>query len=196
MYLLEEWADTFFFCVAVMHFFEIAEAVDDKSNPPLKERTVFNGDAMEIQKLNPIEIDYSTVSEGVGMKSAANICFVLLGLIYAFPTAHHGLHVTFYYMFLHLISGFQTFSDDEINGRVGGSIIGAIMAIVLYWSPAIWDMTFSPMLDSIYKMMWPNTADYDSSKSKPTASRAFKGQSWLYTKIDQQRGDRRYHAVA
>ena len=186
MYFLEEWADTFFFCVAVMYFLEVAEAVDDTSNPA----KITPGVQPPLINTN---IDYSIVSEGVGMKSASSICFILLGLSYAFPTAHHGMHVTMYYKFLQVISGTPIFSDDEINGRIGGSIIGAVMAILLYWAPDVWDAFVTRINSpSSYKMLIGHEKTEGGSASRD----AFKPQSWLYTKIERQRGGGRYHAVA
>ena len=173
LYFLEEWADTFFFCVAVMYFFEVAEAELD-ANP---------------------NKDSDTPNPSMGTKTALEICFILLGLSYAFPTAHHGMHVTMYYKFLQVISGTPTFSDDEINGRIGGSIIGAVMAVALYWLPDVWDGIAARITNpDAYKTLIGHAKTDGGSASRD----AFKPQSWLYTKIERQRGGvvGRYHAVA
>lgn len=110
-YVLEEAADTFFWCWVLFFLYEQGEYKLD-------------------QQKNNVD-DNPTQSPGV--LHALEISIAALGLNMMFPTAHHGWHITLYWHFLQIFSKVEWFTAQELNLRLVGGFIGFLGAMLCYY---------------------------------------------------------------
>lgn len=123
--VLEEIADSFFFCVGVIYLFRVVERMNNDERQMKLRAGVKGSDA------GPD--DTSTIP----LILAAFISLLALGLNYAFPTASHGVHVTLFRIWQHAFKGKHI--PDELNMRMLGGFLGGLIAYGWYMARYYWD---------------------------------------------------------
>lgn len=137
-YILEEAADTFFWCWILFFLFEQGE--------------------YKLEKESPNENEDENPTQSPAVLHALEIAIAAFGLNMMFPTAHHGWHITLYWYFLQSLTGFEWFTTNELNMRLIGAVIGLLVAMMFYYALDVLQMMSAPRdPKTVFSNAKPNT---------------------------------------
>ena len=166
---LEEMADTFFFALGVIYLYNLAEKMNDSEREKKKAVEDPSGnDRSKDMDLGPDDVSTTTVL------LALMISLLALGLNYMFPTANHGLHITFFKIFLASAKGEGV--SWELHNRAWGAVLGGLLTLLWYWGNWV---VFEWMVADKQSPEWKGSAygnwGYDRSVKR--------GNGLLYTRM-------------
>lgn len=123
--VLEEIADTCFFCLGIIYLFQIVEKMNNDDRQKKIAALKQSNQPKDVYKDSGPD-DTSTIP----IMLATVISLLALGLNYAFPTAHHGLHITMFKIWLKVVRADNV--PAELTMRLLGGFIGGLIAGLWY----------------------------------------------------------------